>query len=122
MKILLNWLLSALGLLIVAHLVSGFFVSGLVAALIAAVVVGLANATIGALLKLVTFPLTIVTFGIFWFVINAVILKLAAAFVPGFEIYGSGESEQCFGGRSQICRTAHQPGNILGQDVEHFAR
>jgi putative membrane protein len=68
--------------------VPGFFVRGLGTALIAAIVIGLVNGTIGMLLKIVTFPLTLVTFGIFWLLINALMLKLAAAFVPGFEVRG----------------------------------
>src|SRR2546430_5628261 len=84
LKLLLNWLLSALALIIVAHVVPGFSVSSFVAALIAALVVGFVNATLGLILKIITFPLTLVTFGVFWFVINAIMLKLAAAFVPGF--------------------------------------
>jgi len=88
MKLLLNWLLSAVALLIVSSLVSGFYVSSIVAALFAAVVIGFVNATLGLFLKVVTFPLTLVTFGIFWFVINALMLEFAAAFVPGFVITG----------------------------------
>jgi putative membrane protein len=88
MRIILNWILSALGLMIVAHVISGFEVRSFVAALLAALVIGFINATIGALLKILTFPLTIVTFGVFWFVINAIMLELAAAFVPGFIIHG----------------------------------
>ena len=61
---------------------------GPTAALIAAVVIGLVNATLGLFLKVVTFPLTILTLGIFWLIINAVMLKLASAFVPGFHIQG----------------------------------
>ena len=87
-KILVHWLLSALCLLLVAHFVPGIFVRGLGTALFAAVVIGLVNGTVGALLKIVTFPLTILTFGIFWLLINAVMLKLAAVFVPGFEVHG----------------------------------
>jgi len=52
------------------------------------VVIGLVNGTIGALLKIVTFPLTILTFGIFWLLINAFMLKFAALFVPGFNVIG----------------------------------
>ena len=87
-KLLLNWLLSSLALVVVARIVPGFEIRGLGSALLAAVVVGFVNATIGVLLKIVTFPLTIVTVGLFWFVINALMLKLAAAFVPGFRING----------------------------------
>ena len=87
-KLLVHWLLSAACLLIVARFVPGIFITGLGTALIAAVVVGLVNGTLGALLKLITFPLSVLTFGIFWLVINALMLKLAAVFVPGFEVRG----------------------------------
>jgi putative membrane protein len=87
-KLLIHWVLSALCLLLVAHFVPGFYVSGFGTALIAAVVIGLVNGTIGILLKILTFPLTILTFGIFWLLINALMLKLAAMFVPGFEVRG----------------------------------
>ena len=88
MRLILNWILSALSLIIVAQLVPGFVVRSFGAALIAALVIGLANATIGLILKILTFPLTIVTFGIFWFVINALMLEIASNFVPGFEVRG----------------------------------
>jgi putative membrane protein len=86
MKVLLHWVLSALAIWIVSRLVPGFSVSGPLAALIAAVVIGFVNATVGLFLKVVTFPLTIVTFGIFWLIINAVMIKLASALVPGFRV------------------------------------
>jgi len=73
---------------IVAKIVPGISVSGPMAALIAALVIGLINATLGLLLKILTFPLTILTLGLFWFVINALMLKLAAALVPGFQVRG----------------------------------
>ncbi|MBI4458999.1 MAG: phage holin family protein [Acidobacteria bacterium] len=87
-QLLFNWLFSALSLLIAAHLVPGFQVSGFFAALIAAVAVGLVNSTIGLVLKILTFPLTLLTLGIFWLVINALILEMASWLVPGFEISG----------------------------------
>lgn len=87
-RLLVHWVLSALCLLLVAHFVPGFFVKGLVAALIAAVVIGFVNGTLGFFLKIVTFPLTIITFGVFWFVINALMLEFAAFFVPGFNVRG----------------------------------
>lgn len=87
-RLLIHWLLSAVCLLLVARLVPGIFITGLGTALIAAVVMGLVNGTLGALLKLITLPLTVLTFGIFWLVINALMLKLAAVFVPGFEVRG----------------------------------
>ncbi|HEV2520968.1 MAG TPA: phage holin family protein [Candidatus Acidoferrales bacterium] len=88
LKLLVHWVLSALCLLLVAHYVPGFFVKGFGTALIAAVVIGLVNGTIGAFLKLITFPLTILTFGLFWLLINALMLKFAAVLVPGFEVRG----------------------------------
>jgi len=87
-KMLVHWFLSALCILLVAHFVPGIYVRSIVTALIAAVVIGFVNGTIGALLKVVTFPLTILTFGIFWLLINALMLKFAALFVPGFEVHG----------------------------------
>jgi len=87
-NLLADWILSALALLLVAHIVPGFEVGSFGAALVAAVVVGLVNATLGLLLKVLTLPLTIFTLGIFWFVINAFMLKIAASLVPGFMIQG----------------------------------
>jgi putative membrane protein len=89
-RLLINWLLSALALLIVARVVPGFHVSGIAAALWAAIVIGLVNATLGLFLKVITLPLTILTLGIFWLIINALMLELASAFVPGFHISGFG--------------------------------
>src|ERR1700731_5309757 len=89
MRLLLNWVLSAVAVWIVAHVVSGFYVSGFKAALIAALVIGFINATVGLLLKILTFPLTLVTLGLFWLVINALMLELASALLaPGFQVRG----------------------------------
>jgi putative membrane protein len=90
MRLLLTWVLSALAVWIVSRLVPGFFVRGPAAALIAALVIGFVNATLGLFLKIITFPLTLLTFGLFWFVINAAMLELASAIVPGFEVRGFG--------------------------------
>ncbi len=87
MRIIINWLLSALAVWVVAQFVHGFHVSGLKAALIAALVIGFVNATLGALLKVLTFPLTIITLGLFWLVINALMLELASALLsPSFRV------------------------------------
>jgi putative membrane protein len=88
MRLLLNWVLSALAVWIVSKVVPGVYVSGVTAALIAALAIGFINATIGALLKIVTFPLTLLTLGLFWLVINALMLKFASALVPGFQVHG----------------------------------
>lgn len=88
MRLLLHWVLSALAVWIVSQLVPGFIVSGAAAAFIAALMIGLINATLGLALKIVTFPLTIITLGLFWFVINALMIELASMFVPGFQVEG----------------------------------
>ena len=86
MILIAHWFLSALSLLIVAHVVPGFEVKGFGTALIAAAVIGLVNATLGLFLKVLTLPLTVMTFGLFLIVINALMLKLAALLVPGFMV------------------------------------
>jgi putative membrane protein len=83
---LLQWLLNAAALLIVSHFVSGFVVRDWISAIIAVVVIGLFNATVGLFLKIITLPLGILTFGIFFLLINAVILKFSSVFVPGFHV------------------------------------
>jgi putative membrane protein len=88
MRMLLHWVVTALAVWITSRVVPGFYVDGAAAALIAAIVIGLVNATLGLFLKVITFPLTILTLGLFWFVINGVMIELASAFVPGFHIRG----------------------------------
>ena len=89
MRMLLHWVLSALAVWIMSRVVPGIYVSGPVAALIAALVIGFINATIGLLLKILTFPLTLLTLGLFWLVINALMLELASALLsPGFQVRG----------------------------------
>ena len=86
MRWILHWILNAVALLVVSHYVEGFDVSNFVSALIAVIVIGLLNATLGLLLKFITLPLGILTFGLFFLVINAVILWFSSKFVPGFSV------------------------------------
>ncbi|HJT69024.1 MAG TPA: phage holin family protein [Terriglobales bacterium] len=86
LRLLINWILSALAVWVVSRLISGFHVANVGSALIAALVIGLVNATLGLVVKIITFPLTILTLGIFWLVINALMLEMAAAVVPGFRV------------------------------------
>ena len=86
LRLLLRWFLQAGALLVVAWLVPGFHVSSFWAALLAALVIGLLNATLGLLLKLITLPLSILTLGLFFLVINALMLRFAGTFVPGFGV------------------------------------
>lgn len=91
LRLLLHWLLSAIALLVTAHFVPGFeLTGGLTSALIAAAVIGLLNATVGLLLKILTFPISILTLGIFLLVINAIMILVASAIVPGFHVVGLG--------------------------------
>ena len=87
MRLLVRWLINALSLLVVANIVPGFELHGFGAALIAAVVFGIVNATLGLVLKVITFPLTILSFGLFLIVINAIMLKMAASVTPGFAVH-----------------------------------
>ena len=89
-RILLQWLLSAIALLVVSQIVPGFIVQGLGAALWAALVIGLLNATLGLLLKVVTFPISILTLGLFLLVINGMMILVASNVVRGFHVRGIG--------------------------------
>jgi putative membrane protein len=86
--LLIHWLISAASLIVVAYLFPGIELLGLGSALIAPIVIGLINATIGLIVKIITLPITLVTLGLFWLVINALMLMLAAYFVPGFIVAG----------------------------------
>jgi putative membrane protein len=87
---ILHILLTAGLLLIVAKLVSGVEVSGWGSAILGALVLGLVNAVIRPLMVLLTLPITIVTLGLFLLVINALVLWLVAAIVPGVRVKGFG--------------------------------
>jgi putative membrane protein len=90
LRLLLRWFLQAGALLLVAYFVPGFHVRNFPAALIAVLVIGLLNATLGLLLKLITLPLGILTLGLFFLVINAIMLEVASAIVPGFNVASFG--------------------------------
>jgi putative membrane protein len=82
------WLLSAVSLIAVAHLVPGFSVGSFGSAIFGALAIGFVNVTLGFILKVLTLPLTILAFGLSLLVINALMLRLAATFVPGLVIQG----------------------------------
>jgi putative membrane protein len=90
MKLIARWLLLAAALLLVAHLYSGVTVSSFGAALIAALVLGLLNTLVRPLLVLLTLPVTLLTLGLFLFVINAFMFWSAARLLSGFEVTGFG--------------------------------
>ena len=86
--LLLRWAAGAAALFIVAYFVPGVTVSGVTAAFVAAAAIGLINATLGAVIKFLAWPLRILTLGLASLVINACMLMLAAAIVPGFRVDG----------------------------------
>jgi len=88
MKLLAKWLLSAAALLLVAYLYQGVEVRSFTAALIAAFVIGLLNAVVRPVLVLLTLPVTVLTLGLFLFVINALMFWAAASLLDGFEVRG----------------------------------
>jgi putative membrane protein len=87
-RALIHWILSAIALMVVAKLIPGFYVNDLQSALLAALVIGVLNATLGFFLKVITFPFAILTLGVFLLVINAAMIILASKIVTGFVVYG----------------------------------
>jgi putative membrane protein len=88
MKIIVRWLLLAAALLLVAHLYPGVVVTNFGSAMIAALVLGLLNALLRPILVLLTLPVTVITLGLFLFVINAVMFYFAAHILDGFSVTG----------------------------------
>ena len=88
MKLLLKWLFSAAALLFVAYVYSGVQVQSFTAALIAAFVIGLFNVVLRPILVVLTLPVTVVTVGLFLFVINALLFWAAAGVLDGFHVNG----------------------------------
>ncbi|HEY2923971.1 MAG TPA: phage holin family protein [Candidatus Eisenbacteria bacterium] len=87
-KAIIHMLLNAALFLLLANILPGFHVSGWGSAIVASLVLGLANATFGLILKILTFPLILLTFGLFSFVVNAIVILLVAFLVPGVSING----------------------------------
>jgi putative membrane protein len=88
LMLLVRWMVNAAALLLVAYLYPGVHVESFVAALVAALVLGLVNAFIRPLLVILTFPVTLITLGLFLFVINALLFWLVAEVVHGFAVSG----------------------------------
>ncbi|MGB5597049.1 MAG: phage holin family protein [Crocosphaera sp.] len=85
-QFLLTWIITALSLLITAYLIPGIIIKGFVVAAIAALVMGLINAIVKPILLIFTLPLTVLSLGLFLFVVNAISFSLVSYFTPGFEI------------------------------------
>jgi putative membrane protein len=85
-RLLIRWAIMALSLWIVTQIIPGFEVRSVSGAVMAAIVLGLVNGTIGTVIKFFTFPLTLMTLGLFWVVVNAAMLMLTTALVKDFKI------------------------------------
>jgi putative membrane protein len=91
-KLILRWLVNAVALYVAVKLVPGIEASSTQSILIAAIVIGLINATLKPIAVLLTLPLTIVTLGLFYLFVNGAMLYLTAALTPGFELAGFGSA------------------------------
>ena len=88
MRFLLRTLLNGIAIVVAAWFIPGVQLAGIVPALIAGVLLGFVNALIRPILLLLTLPFTLLTLGLFIFVVNAICFALTAALVPGFDISG----------------------------------
>ena len=88
MKLLLTWLINAAALFALPYMMSSIRVDSFIVALIAALLLGLVNTLIRPLLILLTLPVTVLTLGLFIFVINALLFWMVATFLEGFHLAG----------------------------------
>ncbi len=88
MRLLLRVILNAAALLVAAWLVPGVQITGVGPAIVAGLLLGIVNALVRPVLLLLTLPFTLITLGLFIFVVNAICFALTAALVPGFRISG----------------------------------
>ncbi len=86
MSILIRWIISALAIVVAAYILPGVHVDGFFTALVTAVVLGILNAFIKPILIILTLPITILTLGLFTFVINALLILITSFIVPGFRV------------------------------------
>ena len=91
-KIIAKWFLSAAALLALSQFDQGIIVNGFSSALVAALVIGLLNLIVRPVLLVLTLPVTLLTMGLFLFVINALVFSMASSFLDGFEVIGFGNA------------------------------
>jgi putative membrane protein len=91
-RFLLHWLVSAVALAVAAYVLPGVDVAGTGSLLVGALVLGLVNALVRPVLFVLTLPITVLTLGLFYFVVNGLAFALAAALVPGFHVAGLGSA------------------------------
>jgi putative membrane protein len=87
-NLVLSWLVNTVGLWVATKIVPGVFVEDTDALIVAALVIGLINAVVRPILAFITFPITVLTLGLFYFVLNGAMLYLAAEILPGFALEG----------------------------------
>lgn len=88
MNIIINWLIMTFAVIVTSYILPGVTLSGFGTALLVALVLGLINVFIKPVLLLLTLPINILTLGLFTFVINALVILMASAIVPGFKVNG----------------------------------
>ena len=92
MGFLLHWAIVTAALWVAAYIIPGVTVGSVPALLVSALVLGLVNALVRPILTILTLPITIITLGLFYFVVNGAAFSLAAAVVPGFDVAGFGSA------------------------------
>ncbi|WP_066636160.1 phage holin family protein [Desulfolucanica intricata] len=90
MSWLMSLLLNGLALFIADYFVDGFQIHGIIAVVLAVIILGFVNAVIRPIIVFLTFPITLVTLGLFYFVINGITFYLASWLVPGFQVSNFG--------------------------------
>ena len=88
MNLIRSWAVNAAALYLTARLLDGVRVDGVEALIGGALAIGLINALVRPILRFVTFPITVLTLGMFYFVLNGLMFQLAASLIPGFELDG----------------------------------
>jgi putative membrane protein len=86
--ILIRWLILTAGIMFAPYVIDGIQVKGFFSAFLAAAILGILNAFFRPILIILTLPINILTLGLFTFIINALLLKIASGVIPGFEVYG----------------------------------
>jgi len=88
MGILIRWIILMVSIIVASYLLEGIHISGFFSAFFAAAALGMLNASFRPLLMLLTLPINVLTLGLFTFIINALMLKIASGIIPGFEVHG----------------------------------
>jgi Predicted membrane protein len=88
MGILIRWIILTVSIIIASYLLEGIHISGFFSAFFAAAVLGILNALFRPILLILTLPINVLTLGLFTFIINALMLKMASGIIPGFEVHG----------------------------------